>query len=106
LVTATLQNYATQQQIIVKEKSVKLDEQPVSTLNLYPNPSNNIVHIASSDPFEVDIVTLEGKKITTYVHSQPEVFSLDVSSYLTGSYLFVFKINDQIITRKIEIIKQ
>ena len=106
LVTATLQNYATQQQIIVKEKSVKLDEQPVSTLNLYPNPSNNIVYIASSGPFEVDIVTLEGKKITTYVHSQPEVFSLDVSSYLTGSYLFVFKINDQIITRKIEIIKQ
>ena len=81
-----------------------------STLNVYPNPANDIVNIgvnlsiASADIFTIQIVSVEGK----LMHSESMLLvdgenslSIDVSSFPKGIYICFLKNNEMIITNKI-----
>ena len=73
-----------------------LEEQnKVSSIHLYPNPSNELITIQSSHNCELSIYSTDGKTIAT--HLVEGKLTLDISAYENGNYLFVFKANDRII---------
>lgn len=73
-----------------------LDEQMnVSSIQLYPNPSNALITIQSAQNCELTIYSTDGKCIAN--HSVNSNLTVDVSAYRNGNYLFVFKANGRII---------
>lgn len=73
-----------------------LDEQMnVSSIQLYPNPSNALITIQSAQNCELIIYSTDGKCIAN--HSVNSNLTVDVSAYRNGNYLFVFKANGRII---------
>lgn len=73
-----------------------LEEQMnVSSIQLFPNPSNSLITIQASQNCELSIYSTEGKTIGN--HLMDGKLSLDISAYRNGNYLFVFKANGRII---------
>ncbi len=73
-----------------------LEEQMnVSSIQLFPNPSNSLITIQASQNCELSIYSTEGKTIGN--HLVDGKLSLDISAYRNGNYLFVFKANGRII---------
>lgn len=76
-----------------------LEEQiNVSSIQLFPNPSNSLITIQASQNCELSIYSTDGKTIGN--HLVDGKLSLDVSAYRNGNYLFVFKANGRIIDIK------
>jgi gingipain R len=103
LITATMQNYGVSQELGVCVNGQLVDYEKKSLeLNIYPNPSKNHIVIASSTNFELDVYTLEGKKIDVPFS---DVFNLDISQLPVGSYLLHFTFKDKVIVKKIDVIR-
>ncbi len=62
-------------------------------LNIYPNPTDDIIHIALDQKIlanmKIDLYDIMGRKIET-VELSSENISLDLSSYISGVYLLQF----------------
>ena len=71
------------------------EEMNVSSIQLYPNPSNALITIKSAQNCELSIYSTDGKTIAN--HLIDGNLTLDVSTYRNGNYLFVFKANGRII---------
>lgn len=55
---------------------------------VYPNPTNDFVHISSSEIISrIDIMDLSGKILATHNLLQTNLFQLDLSTYKKGIYL-------------------
>ena len=71
------------------------EQMNVSSIHLYPNPSNALITIQSAQNCELSIYSTDGKCISN--HSVNNNLTVDVSDYRNGNYLFVFKVNGRII---------
>ncbi|MCX7551005.1 T9SS type A sorting domain-containing protein [Xanthomarina sp. F2636L] len=73
------------------------------TYNMYPNPSDNLVHIATkSDNTIFSIYHITGKTILTKTLNQGDNL-IDVSNFASGLYLAKFVSDNQIATKKLMI---
>lgn len=75
-------------QSIVVESCNSLEEQTLN-YSIYPNPSNGIFIIKSSDQLEVSILTLDGRKLIDKQVLTAGTSSLDCSDFAKGQYVIL-----------------
>lgn len=77
--------------------TIGLEEQIISNLSLFPNPTRNIVYISHPDPIkEVKLLDLTGKIMITQ-----NTTALDLSLLPTGIYFVQVKVSGVLIIKKI-----
>jgi len=94
----------------IKKNGVSRDEKTFDNLNVYPNPTNNVVNISadliSIADADVQIFDMNGKK----VYSNDSLFyntnsaSIDISNLSTGMY--VLKLTTNTISQSIKVVKK
>ena len=82
----------------------------INDLNLFPNPSNNIVHISSNsnDITSIEIYTITGVRVFdnfTINKSNKRNVVIDVNNLNSGNYVLKIKSNQKVSTQKISILK-
>lgn len=73
--------------------------------SIYPNPSNSIFNIRTSNTssFDLNVYDISGKQVLSNlnVNSGSEPYQLDLSSYATGVYFLKIKTVDATVTKKL-----
>lgn len=64
------------------------------SLNIYPNPSENVVHVNGDLISKVTLYTITGQQLAHWEYNDEETISLDISTINTGVY-FLNVYNDQ-----------
>ena len=70
--------------------------------NIYPNPSNTSLTIetSSSDPFNIEITSLNGQLIYSG-QMEGTIHQLDLSSFQKGIYIITVRSKDFVTTQKV-----
>jgi hypothetical protein len=68
-------------------------------IKVFPNPANDVLHINSKNLQEIKIYNMHGKMV--YYTSSNICTKIDVSSFASGFYVFLFKLKDKVITKKV-----
>ncbi|MGC4058238.1 MAG: T9SS type A sorting domain-containing protein [Chitinophagaceae bacterium] len=68
----------------IQSNVLKVDEQSLSSIRLYPNPTQNSVHIDATAKVNVLVSDMAGRQILQL----KEVNEVDLSSFTDGMYLF------------------
>ena len=87
-------------------KPVSVSEQPTTqTIQLYPNPAKDMLHISAEFPLEqVVVYDLLGKEMLRTETINTTNYQMDVSALKTGCYLIKLQTEKQISTQKIFIL--
>ena len=73
-----------------------------SSINLYPNPVNDILNISSSDNIKsLEIKDLLGRIIYSSLDINSKIISLNTSNFINNVYLLSLIINDKLVIKKI-----
>jgi hypothetical protein len=73
-----------------------------STINLYPNPVNDILNISSSDNIKsLEIKDLLGRIVYSSLDINSKSISLNTSNFRNNVYLLSLIINDKLVIKKI-----
>ncbi len=85
---------------LVKPSILSIEENSLTTFNLYPNPSTNYVEISSPETpiSEIQVYDLSGKLVISNKYNSEANINLNISSISNGIYLL--KINNQV-TKKL-----
>ncbi len=75
-----------------------------SNINIYPNPTNNIIYITNAQNSTIYVYNILGK-IVISIDNADKFNTIDMSSYAQGTYIVKIINNKDIITRKINLIK-
>jgi gingipain R len=102
LITATKQNHKTKS--LYLKNNVLSPEKLSNEISLYPNPSNEKLYIEGINISEVEILTIEGKKIThlTKASDENKLF-IDTSEFKDGVYFIKVKNNFNTLIKSITI---
>lgn len=97
-----------------KEKAIEPDKTPDFSINMYPNPAQNIVHFKlitkAGAMIEISILDISGRKVSSLLHEENKSGTLLAKAYLNdfngnklapGIYFVSFVINDAVETRKL-----
>lgn len=68
------------------EICIDTDENVKSTVNVYPNPFNNIVRVEGKNIEQITLQTVDGKTVSHKQHSQNEVVEIFTSDLPNGLY--------------------
>lgn len=97
--------YTDMDQIIEDEDNLSTDDIEIGeTISLYPNPSNGVINIESTDNSKFDqvqIMTMEGKLIETINWNQQQ--SIDMTGYSAGTYLVGLQLGSSVKTERVVI---
>lgn len=74
--------------------SVEHTKQTEKLLSLYPNPSNETLHIKTENIHLIELYSLQGQKVLTV--SQANIYSIDISNLPASSYLVIAYSDDMI----------
>ena len=73
-----------------------------STINLYPNPANDILNISSSDHIKsLEVKDLLGRIVYSSLDINSKSISLNTSIFSNNIYLLSFLIKDELVIKKI-----
>lgn len=76
------------------------DKSVFSNLQIYPNPTSDVINIHSDDLFqekpEITIYSIDGKLIKKYISQNMNNFSIDVSKLTSGLYLIKVESNNRL----------
>ena len=106
LITLTKQNHTIEQFTINtdnKEDITSIQKTNNSTLKIYPNPANTSITIPNTTNYSLEIYTIEGKLVDTYLHPGGYNFSMDTNLLKSGNYLFKITSNNAVFTEKVQI---
>ncbi len=73
-----------------------------SIVTLYPNPTNDVIHIVSDEPVRVEIASADGRIIKT----ENNVSEVDLSNYASGIYLFRIYSETGVLVKTEKVVKQ
>lgn len=73
-------------------------------VNVYPNPASDYIFVDNAYNTTISVYNIIGNLVTV-VNSTQDKYELDLSTYATGTYLVRVQKADQIITKKISIVK-
>ena len=73
-------------------------------INIYPNPTNNILNITNIANAKVRIFNIIGKEVVS-LDQTSDFTTIDMSNFAEGTYIVKIFTNSNIITRKISLIK-
>lgn len=83
---------------------LSVDEFISEKLNVYPNPTNNIVNLISSDDIvinEIVVYDLSGKKLKNILYNYAKEVQINIEDLAEGVYLLDIKTNKGITQKKI-----
>ena len=111
LITLTKQNHTIEQFTINtdnkeddnKEDITSIQKTNNSTLKIHPNPANTSITIPNTTNYSLEIYTIEGKLVDTYLHPGGYNFSMDTNLLKSGNYLFKITSNNAVFTEKVQI---
>ncbi|MBR9914784.1 MAG: T9SS type A sorting domain-containing protein [Algicola sp.] len=93
--------YTSSRSIDITDDSLSVNDQESVSMKLYPNPTNGMIHIASSIQLkEVKIYNLVGQHIMTK-RIENNMSSINMSEFSTGSYLMTFYSDNQSLGSKL-----
>ena len=89
--------------LVVKSSTLAIEDNSISNFNIYPNPTNNIIHInAMQFPVKnIKIYDLGGKLLKSKNYNSKINIKTNISNFSNGIY--ILKLNNEFITK---IIKQ
>ena len=89
--------------LVVKSSTLAIEDNSISNFNIYPNPTNNIIHInAMQFPVKnIKIYDLGGKLLKSKNYNSEINIKTNISNFSNGIY--ILKLNNEFITK---IIKQ
>lgn len=73
-----------------------------NTLNVFPNPAKNKIEIVANNKLitNIDLFSMDGKKLASEKAVNKESFSLDISNFAKGNYVVTIQTDDGIIVSK------
>ena len=86
-----------------KEDITSIQKTNNSTLKIHPNPANTSITIPNTTNYSLEIYTIEGKLVDTYLHPGGYNFSMDTNLLKSGNYLFKITSNNAVFTEKVQI---
>jgi len=89
--------------LVVKSSTLAIEDNSISNFNIYPNPTNNVIHInAIQFPIKnIKIYDLGGKLLKSKSYNSEINIKTNISNFSNGIY--ILKLNNEFITK---IIKQ
>jgi hypothetical protein len=81
--------------IFTTEEAVGAPENPFASIQVYPNPVNNELHIISNSPMEISIADVTGRTVMANFNLNGNG-SLDFSTFVSGFYFVQLTVNNQI----------
>lgn len=85
----------------VVENELKNDEFSSASINLFPNPTRNLLNYSIGDNIEISAITINdisGKQIYRSINIANN--TIDVSGLASGVYFVTFKSDDSLVTKK------
>jgi hypothetical protein len=73
-------------------------------VNVYPNPASEYIYVDNAYNTTIAVYNIIGNLVTV-VNSNQDKYELDLSTYASGTYLVRVQKADQIVTKKISIVK-
>ena len=105
LITLTKQNYDIQQFTITTDGKLNTKILDLEKFQTFPNPaSNNLTIKSNTNSYNLDILSLDGKLISSISHPDNTILNLNTSTLQPGNYLFRFTTSDSVFVQKIEIV--
>jgi hypothetical protein len=73
-------------------------------INIYPNPTNGSLNIENVKGADLQVVNMMGQVVETVINAN-EFNTIDMSAYANGTYFVKIIANNQVVTRKINLMK-
>lgn len=104
-VTLTVINgEATRDWVISVSIESSIAEKASFDVKVYPNPAADYIFVDNAYNTTISVYNIIGNRVTV-VNSTQDNYKLDLSSYASGTYLVRVQKADQIVTKKISIVK-
>jgi hypothetical protein len=104
-VTYTVENgTASQEWVVTASIEVGISEDVNLEVNVYPNPTTEYVTISNVEFATVSVYNVLGGLIQT-INSNATELTINVSSYSKGTYLIRIQKGNQMVTKKVSVIK-
>lgn len=87
------------------EENTELPAEIVHNFTLFPNPTNNVINIATDYPndYEVNIISADGKQVKNFQRYDDQI---DVSELDNGTYIVVLTSKtDKLLNKKLKFVK-
>jgi hypothetical protein len=85
--------------------TVDLEENPISSLNVYPNPTSNKLYIDNlknqGNGVQIQLFDLTGKEMTIPMNYAEDKLSLDLNKLNSGIYFLQISIENEKLMKKI-----
>ena len=101
-VVATKQNHYRHESRILVGAHIGIDENTLADFNIYPNPTNGILHIEGSEMSNIMILNVLGQEIKTVATNSDETVEIDCSDLPNGVYFVKISGKSNIIRRFIK----
>lgn len=83
---------------------VDVNKVKTSDVSVYPNPSNSIIYVANAENAYVVVVDMLGK-VVAEISKASNFNSIDISNMAEGSYFVKIQTKDNVITKRINLVK-
>lgn len=95
---------ASQDWVVTASIEVGIDEETNLEVNVYPNPATEYVTITNAEFATVSVYNVLGGLMQT-INSTATELTINVSSYAKGTYLISVRKGNQMVTKKVSVIK-
>jgi photosystem II stability/assembly factor-like uncharacterized protein len=74
-------------------------------ISIYPNPTQNEIHIASSNPdllkqSLIGVFNIQGEQVMNYQYQHTDIVKLDVSEFANGVYIIKMKTKNNVVVKR------
>ena len=98
-VVATKQNYYRHESHIIVSDILSTDESYAENFSVYPNPTDNILHIKGENINNIRIFNVLGQEIPTSTNISDDVIDIDCSTFSSGVYYIIIS-GDKAVTKR------
>jgi len=98
-VVATKQNHYRHESHIIVSDFLSTDESYAESFSIYPNPTDNILHIKGNNIKNIRIFNVLGQEIPTTTNISDDVIDIDCSTFSSGVYYIIIS-GDKAVTKR------
>ena len=98
-VVATKQNHYRHESNIIVSDILSTDESYAESFSIYPNPTDNILHIKGENINNIRIFNVLGQEIPTSTNISDDVIDIDCTTFSSGVYYIIIS-GDKAVTKR------
>ena len=98
-VVATKQNHYRHESNIIVSDILSTDESYAESFSIYPNPTDNILHIKGENIKNIRIFNVLGQEIPTSTNISDDVVDIDCTTFSSGVYYIIIS-GDKAVTKR------